>query len=61
MPGVGFEPTALAFEMAKTVHVLDRAAAVNSSLLSNIYIYIEMTKFIKCLRIESGYFTHVNA
>jgi hypothetical protein len=28
MPGVGYEPTNLVFEKAKTVHVLDRAAAV---------------------------------
>jgi hypothetical protein len=28
MPQVGFEPTILDFERAKTVHVLDRAATV---------------------------------
>jgi hypothetical protein len=28
MPGVGFEPTIPAFERAKTVHDLDRAATV---------------------------------
>jgi hypothetical protein len=28
MPRVGFEPTILAFERAKTVHTLDRAATV---------------------------------
>jgi hypothetical protein len=28
MPSVGFEPTISAFERAKTVHVLDRAATV---------------------------------
>jgi hypothetical protein len=28
MPWVGFEPTIPAFELAKTVHVLDRAATV---------------------------------
>jgi hypothetical protein len=28
MPWVGFEPTIPAFERAKTVHVLDRAATV---------------------------------
>jgi hypothetical protein len=28
MPWVGFEPTAPAFEWAKTVHALDRAAIV---------------------------------
>jgi hypothetical protein len=28
MPQVGFEPTILVFERAKTVHVLDRAATV---------------------------------
>jgi hypothetical protein len=28
MPGVGFEPTTPAFERAKTIHVLDRAATV---------------------------------
>jgi hypothetical protein len=28
MPLVGFEPTILVFELAKTVHVLDRAATV---------------------------------
>jgi hypothetical protein len=38
MPWVGFEPTILAFERAKTVHGLDRAATVNGSrfkLMSN--------------------------
>jgi hypothetical protein len=28
MPRVGFDPTIAAFERAKTVHALDRAAAV---------------------------------
>jgi hypothetical protein len=28
MPRVGFEPTIPAFERARTVHVLDRAASV---------------------------------
>jgi hypothetical protein len=28
MPRVGFEPTILVFERAKTVHALDRAATV---------------------------------
>jgi hypothetical protein len=28
MPRVGFEPTIVVFERAKTVHVLDRAATV---------------------------------
>jgi hypothetical protein len=28
MPGVGLEPTVPAFERAKTVHALDRAATV---------------------------------
>jgi hypothetical protein len=28
MPQVGFEPTILVFQRAKTVHVLDRAAVV---------------------------------
>jgi hypothetical protein len=28
MPWVGFEPTILAFERAKTIHALDRAAIV---------------------------------
>jgi hypothetical protein len=28
MPRVGFEPTILMFELAKTVHALDRAATV---------------------------------
>jgi hypothetical protein len=28
MPRVGFEPTIPAFERAKTIHVLDRAAIV---------------------------------
>jgi hypothetical protein len=28
MPGVGFEPTIPVFELAKTVHALDRVATV---------------------------------
>jgi hypothetical protein len=39
MPWVGFEPTTLVFERAKTIHALDRAATVIRvicSLLNNI-------------------------
>jgi hypothetical protein len=32
MPRVGFEPTIPAFEQAKTVHVLDRAPIVISTI-----------------------------
>jgi hypothetical protein len=33
MPGVEFEPTIPAFELAKTVHALDRAATVIGSFI----------------------------
>jgi hypothetical protein len=35
MPRVGFEPTTPVFEQAKTVHAVDRAAAVIGSKGSN--------------------------
>jgi hypothetical protein len=35
MPCVGFEPTIPAFERAKTVHALDRAAAVIGNAIYN--------------------------
>jgi hypothetical protein len=42
MPLVGFEPTNLAFERAKTFHVLDRAATVIGTLhltLPNLILF----------------------
>jgi hypothetical protein len=33
MPGMGFEPTIPAFEIAKTVHASDRAATVIASVI----------------------------
>jgi hypothetical protein len=38
MPRVGFEPTIPAFERAKTVHVLDRAATVILDCLHNHHL-----------------------
>jgi hypothetical protein len=38
MPRVGFEPTILAFERAKTVRVLDRAATVIGTMTPNTLI-----------------------
>jgi hypothetical protein len=42
MPRVGFKPTILVFAWAKTVHALDRAVTVISSLTTSIYIIIDM-------------------
>jgi hypothetical protein len=39
MPWVGFEPTIQAFEQAKTVRVLDRAATVIGTVLIPKYNY----------------------
>jgi hypothetical protein len=44
MPLVGLEPTIPAFERAKTVHALDRAATVigdKSHAYKNNFVYIE--------------------
>jgi hypothetical protein len=38
MPRVGFEPKIPVFERAKTVHALDRAAAVNGSCLGTTLV-----------------------
>jgi hypothetical protein len=40
MPSLGFEPTILAFERAKTVHALDQAATVIGGSITR---RIEMT------------------
>jgi hypothetical protein len=37
---VGFEPTILASEQAKTVHALDRAATVTGIVLVILHVYI---------------------
>jgi hypothetical protein len=46
MPQVGFEPTIPAFERAKTVHTLDRAATV-IGLNKKIYIHITQKLFVR--------------
>jgi hypothetical protein len=39
MPYVGFEPTILMFERAKTVHVLDRAATVLGLVVTQPFVF----------------------
>jgi hypothetical protein len=47
VPRVGFEPTIPAFERAKTVHALNRAAAVISRFLIKVgKIYITVFRYI---------------
>jgi hypothetical protein len=41
MPLVGFEPTTLAFERAKAVHVLDRS----TTLIGLLYFYDSKNKY----------------
>jgi hypothetical protein len=47
MPRVGFEPTIPAFEGAKTIHALERAATVISKFYINKLIYCLITSMLK--------------
>jgi hypothetical protein len=60
MSRVGFEPTIPAFERAKTVHALDRAATVIGFDLSSIrffLLYIRIFGVIFC-EVSGGNFAH---
>jgi hypothetical protein len=52
MPQVGFEPTITAFERAKTVHALDRAATVIGTLRCGLLTINEQetTYFVSTLK-----------
>jgi hypothetical protein len=48
---VGFEPTILATEQAKTVHTLDPAATVIGSLVRPTYSFVQQTLHIDKLQV----------
>jgi hypothetical protein len=58
MPWVGFEPTIPAFERAKTVHVLDRAAnVIGISVLYKSKFVPVLNLGIEWLILRPGHFT----
>jgi hypothetical protein len=48
MPRVGFDPTILAFERTKTVHVLDRATTV-IGIVGTHYIEVKLGQQVSLL------------